>query len=86
MFVSGLLLALPLIAALLSINLALGILNRAAPQLSVFSVGFPITLTVGLILLEIVLPNMLPFMETLFRSGLEAMTRVLQALAGDAQL
>jgi len=39
-----------------------------------------------LILLAIVLPNMLPFMETLFRSGLEAMTRVLQALAGDAQL
>ncbi len=85
-FVSGLLLALPLIAALLSINLALGILNRAAPQLSVFSVGFPITLTVGLILLAIVLPNMLPFMETLFRGGLEAMTRVVQALAGDAQL
>ena len=79
LFVSGLLLALPLIAALLSINLALGILNRAAPQLSVFSVGFPITLTMGLVLLAIVLPNILPFMETLFRGGLEAMTRVVQA-------
>ena len=86
LFVSGLLLALPLIAALLSINLALGILNRAAPQLSVFSVGFPITLTVGLVLLAIVLPNMLPFMETLFRGGLQAMTRLLQALAGDTHL
>ena len=43
-FVSGLLLALPLICALLTINLAMGILNRAAPQLSVFSVGFPVSL------------------------------------------
>lgn len=81
-FLSGLLLALPLIAALLSINLALGILNRAAPQLSVFSVGFPISLTVGLILLAAALPNTLPFMETLFRGGLDAMSRVVQALAG----
>ena len=40
-FVSGLPLALPLICALLTINLAMSILNRAAQQLSVFSVGFP---------------------------------------------
>ena len=40
-FVSGLLLALPLICALLTINLAMSILNRAAQQLSVFSVVFP---------------------------------------------
>jgi len=79
---SGLLLALPLIAVLLTINLGLGILNRAAPQLSVFSVGFPISLTVGLIILTVALPNTLPFMETLFRGGLDAMSRVVQALAG----
>ncbi|WP_420886535.1 flagellar biosynthetic protein FliR, partial [Bordetella pseudohinzii] len=38
-FVSGLLLSLPLVCALLTINLAMGILNRAAPQLTVFAVG-----------------------------------------------
>ena len=81
-FASGLLLALPMIAALLTINLALGILNRAAPQLSVFSVGFPISLTVGVVLLAVVLPNTLPFMETLFRQGLDMMSRVVQAFAG----
>ena len=81
-FVSGLLLALPLICALLTINLAMGILNRAAPQLSVFSVGFPVSLIVGVVLLTVVLPNAGPFLESLFESGLSAMSRVVDALAG----
>jgi len=81
-FVSGLLLALPLICALLTINLAMGILNRAAPQLSVFSVGFPVSLIVGVVLLTVVLPNSGPFLESLFESGLSAMSRVADALAG----
>ena len=81
-FVSGLLLALPLICALLTINLAMGILNRAAPQLSVFSVGFPVSLIVGVVLLTVVLPNSGPFLEALFESGLSTMSRVADALAG----
>jgi len=79
-FTSGVLLALPMIAALLAINLALGILNRSAPQLSVFSVGFPISLSVGLIVLVVVLPNTLPFMETLFRDSFSAISRFAQVI------
>ncbi len=41
-------LALPVLTALLVCNLALGILTRAAPQLNLLSVGFPITLLAGL--------------------------------------
>lgn len=48
-FLNGLMLALPVITLLLTLNLALGMLNRMAPQLSVFVIGFPITLTVGII-------------------------------------
>ncbi|MEO6986076.1 MAG: flagellar biosynthetic protein FliR [Paralcaligenes sp.] len=80
--VSGLLLALPLIIALLTINLAMGILNRTAQQLSVFAVGFPISLLVGLILLAIVLPQTGPFLTHLFQLGYDAMGRLAQALAG----
>ncbi|HEU0230706.1 MAG TPA: flagellar biosynthetic protein FliR [Burkholderiaceae bacterium] len=80
--ISGMLLALPLIIVLLAINLALGILNRTAQQLSVFAVGFPITLMVGLILLAVVLPQSGPFLEHLFQSGYEAMGDLTGALAG----
>lgn len=80
--VSGMLLALPLIIVLLSISLALGILNRTAQQLSVFAVGFPISLMVGLILLMIVLPQTAPFMTRLFEEGHQAMARLIHAFAG----
>lgn len=81
-FVSGLLFSLPLVCALLTINLAMGILNRAAQQLTVFAVGFPIMLTVGLILLTVSLPHSLPFLENLFERGFLTMSDVLNGLAG----
>lgn len=80
--VSGMLLALPLIIVLLTISLALGILNRTAQQLSVFAVGFPISLIVGLILLTIVLPQTAPFIGRLFEAGYDAMARLTAGLAG----
>ncbi len=80
--VSGLLIALPVMVVLLTINLSLGILNRTAQQLSVFAVGFPISLTVGLVILAIVLPQTSPFLERLFQDGYDTMGRLVQALTG----
>ena len=80
--VSGLLLALPVMIVLLTINLSMGILNRTAQQLSVFAVGFPISLTVGLLILAVVLPQISPFLERLFQDGYDTMGRLVQALSG----
>jgi flagellar biosynthetic protein FliR len=52
-------LALPVIAALLVTNIALGVMTRAAPQLNLFSIGFPITITVGLVVLMVSMPAVL---------------------------
>ncbi|KVM63453.1 flagellar biosynthetic protein FliR [Burkholderia ubonensis] len=75
-FQMGLLLALPVVAALLIANLALGILNRAAPQVGIFQVGFPVTMLVGLLLVQLMVPNMVPFFGHLFDMGVDAMGRV----------
>lgn len=75
----GLVLALPLITVLLTMNLAMGILNRTAPQLSVFAVGFPISLLAGLLMLTVVLPQTLPFLERLFDEAFTAFGRVIEA-------
>jgi flagellar biosynthetic protein FliR len=82
LMVSGMLLALPLVIVLLTINLSLGILNRTAQQLSVFVVGFPISLMTGLTLLSIVLPQSAPFLANFFERGYSTMARLAQALAG----
>ncbi|WP_454765949.1 flagellar biosynthetic protein FliR [Cupriavidus campinensis] len=80
-FASGTLLALPMIAALLTLNLAMGILNRASPQLSIFAVGFPVTLAGGMLVLMLVMPQMGAYMQHLVESGLEAMSTVLDQFA-----
>jgi len=79
-FSVGLQLALPLIAILLMTNLALGILTRSAPQLNIFAIGFPITLGVGLIALDITLPYFVPQLEHMIRNGFETTTTVIRAL------
>lgn len=59
LFAAGLLLSLPVITALLIVNLGFGIATRAAPQLNIFSVGFPVSLLLGMILMGITLPDVL---------------------------
>lgn len=76
----GLMLALPLIATLLSLNLAMGILNRVSPQFSVFSVGFPITLLAGVGMLQLLMQYIAPFLEPRFSAGFELIPRFLQGL------
>lgn len=58
-FAGGLLLAMPIVAALLLVNIIFGVAARAAPQLQIFSVGFPVTLMLGLLLVWKTLPDML---------------------------
>ncbi len=73
-------LALPLIAILLMTNLALGILTRSAPQLNIFAIGFPVTLGVGLIVLDFTLPYFAPQFEHIIQNGLKATSTVIHAL------
>lgn len=75
-FEAGLGLALPVVTALLIVNLALGILTRAAPQLNIFAVGFPITLMVGMVALMLSLPYFVPVVERLVGEGLQIMMDV----------
>ncbi|AIY40284.1 Flagellar biosynthesis protein FliR [Collimonas arenae] len=78
-FSAALMLALPLIGALLTLNLAMGILNRASPQLSIFAVGFPLTLLGGILMLQQLMPHLAPFMEQQFALGLADMLQVARA-------
>src|SRR6202000_483794 len=50
---AALMLVLPAITALLVVNVAFGIMTRAAPQLNIFSIGFPLTLVLGMFILWI---------------------------------
>ena len=79
-FSGGLMLALPLIAILLTLNLAMGILNRVSPQFSIFSVGFPITLLAGMGMLLLLMQYIGPFLEPRFATGFTSTLEFLQGL------
>ncbi len=73
---AALLLSLPVVAVLLVTNIALGVLSRAAAQLNIFAIGFPITLAVGFITLFAGLPYMAPVLERLFNEAQQAMLSI----------
>ena len=70
-FAGGILLALPVMTALLLINLAFGIITRTAPQLNIFAVGFPVTILAGLFIMFLVMPGFLVALTNIFQFASE---------------
>ena len=85
-FSAGLLLALPAVAALLITNMALGILTRTAPQLNLFGIGFPITLSIGFLVLALALPGMLKPIENFIEQGISNMHQVTVPIVSPATI
>lgn len=71
-FETGLLVALPAVVALIIVNLALGVVTRAAPQLNLFGVGFTITLMSGFVVLIVGLDGLMVGISSLLDSALSA--------------
>ncbi|MDX1811560.1 MAG: flagellar biosynthetic protein FliR [Gammaproteobacteria bacterium] len=59
MFKGAILVALPAVTALLLVNMSLGVIGRAAPQLNIFAVGFSITIAAGFYVILVSLPVVL---------------------------
>lgn len=68
-FAGGLLLAMPVVATLLFVNISFGIASRAAPQLQLFGVGFPLTILLGMVLIWIGLAGMLEGFSGMLHEG-----------------
>ena len=77
LFNNGVMLALPLLTLLLIINLSLGLLNRITPQLSIFVVGFPLTLLCGLMMLTYLFSVLPSFVELILEEIFSSMSRIL---------
>ena len=56
LFASALWMALPMVGMLLFVNLTMGVISRVAPQMNIYAIGFPVTLTMGLIGVTVTLP------------------------------
>jgi len=71
MFVGAVQIALPVMISLMVVNIGFGVMMRAAPQLNIFAVGFPITMLVGFVLIMVILPSIGLVIEELFNQAFE---------------
>jgi len=65
-FLLGVMMALPIIASGLTLEIAFGMMMRAVPQLHMFVVGIPLKMLVGLSIFIIVIPVYVNFSERVF--------------------
>ncbi len=78
LFAGGVQLAAPVLAAMLAVNLAIGVLGRSAPTINLMAVGFPLTLVLGLLMLRWLLPSLGPLMS----AWLDSAWPVIDSLSG----
>ena len=84
MLALGLWLSLPLVAALLIVNLSVGVMTRAAPQFNIFSFGFPMTLTIGFVVLYLSIPLLGTALEQVYLQAFVLMRQLLLPQTGSA--
>jgi flagellar biosynthetic protein FliR len=76
---AALVLVLPAITALLVVNVAMGIMTRAAPQLNIFTIGFPVTLVMGMGILWVTLGDILNQYQPLAVDALQLLKEMVKA-------
>lgn len=71
MFATALSLAIAPLTAMLLINFAFGVMTRAAPQLNIFAIGFPITMCAGLLIMWLTMGNFFLHFELQWQRALD---------------
>jgi flagellar biosynthetic protein FliR len=78
----GVKIAMPILAAMMVIDVALGIMVKTVPQMNIFAVGMPIKVIIGLILLLLAIVPMMSFVYSqLFDSAIRELMEITRGLA-----
>lgn len=70
--------AAPVLGVSMIVDAALGIINKAVPQMQVIQVGMPAKIVIGMLALGVGLPAMVAGVNTGVESGLESLMKVLR--------
>ena len=74
-------LMMPVVSVLLLVNVLIGVITRSAPQMNIFSFGFPMTLTMTVVLLFFGAPVLGKACEWVLGSSLELMEHMFREMA-----
>jgi flagellar biosynthetic protein FliR len=81
LFAHSFIMALPILGALLMVSVSMGLLAKAAPQMNLLMIGFPISITVGFLMMWTAFPFLAQGFSTIIENGFDAMSRLIAELA-----
>ncbi|GAP66682.1 flagellar biosynthetic protein fliR [Mizugakiibacter sediminis] len=79
LFEGALAVALPAVAAMLVVNMGFGVMSRAAPSLNLFAVGFPVTLSLGFVVVWLSLGGLQAAVASLTDAAFELLRALVAA-------
>ncbi|RLT46351.1 MAG: type III secretion protein [Chloroflexi bacterium] len=79
MWVSGVQIALPIVATILAVDVAMGLLAKTAPQIQVFFLSLPLKIAIGLLGVTALLPLLLPVLHNMFNDTARHMLELVHA-------
>jgi flagellar biosynthetic protein FliR len=82
LFENALIMSFPILGTLLLISLTMGLLAKAAPQMNLLMLGFPISIGFAFILLFLLMPMMMQSMGRLIDASFESLTQFLMSIKG----
>jgi flagellar biosynthetic protein FliR len=82
MFAIAFQMAIPVVGTLFLVDVALGMISRAVPQVNVFIVGLPLKIMVSFLILLIILPVFFMLVQNLFEEMMTAMRTLMRLLGG----
>ena len=80
MFSDGLMIASPVVCAMLLAYITMGLLGRVVPQIHLFVVGFPITITTGLLLTALILSVYIDLLDKMFLDMFKHVETVMRSI------
>ena len=80
MFVDGLMIAAPVAAAMVMAYATLGLLGRVVPQIQLFVIGFPITISLGLFLTGTMIGIYLKFLDGAFFRNFQGAEKLVRGM------
>lgn len=72
--------SLPVVGVLLIADVAMGILARTVPQMNIFIVGFPVKISVGIIVVMLSLPLFVYLLKSMFDNSFADLLRLIRSM------
>ncbi len=82
LFEQGLVIAFPILGTLMLVSITMGLLAKAAPQMNLLMLGFPIAISVAFIVILLTAPLLIETFSKIIDGSFDIMTRIFAAARG----